>query len=265
MNKSYRNINGSVVVLSDNGIELPRPYFDGIESVLVLENQIEFLQKKLLEDEKALTEKIDERGWRLEQSKMVMKAGVVIAPSFSLVMGLVSAADANKLESLFDAVGAIVTRSVPMCFLYLIFFLLFATYPTAIRPSLEMISGYEEKIKYEKETLSLLNERLIELNNNFSKAGTQNKTDDDLHVVDDKKAIKYLKDSINLRYSYGANNEVVMKYFAEETLVSKLKEEGFCDEAIADFVIFVEERWQEIQEQQRLEQEKEDELMLTKR
>ena len=50
-------INGTIVISDENGMKPAIPYVDNIEDVLVLENEIEFLEKCLKEDQEKLESK----------------------------------------------------------------------------------------------------------------------------------------------------------------------------------------------------------------
>lgn len=227
----------ALVIFKENDI-CARKISDNLKpyasDILKIESQIEFLQEQMTEDVKKKNELLAERRKRYEQSKLVAEIGLGGSASVSAVAALIG------VDTISATVSNLVTKSTPIFLTSLLITLLFSSYPCSLSPSDDKINGFNEKIIFEQEYIEILQQKLEEINKSFD--NKQYVYDSELHIIDDSENIKYLSDSIKLRYIFGSNFEKVKKYFNRGMLFKYLKEEGFCEDAIADFIIFVERK-----------------------
>ena len=71
MNKQFMYLNGNIIVSDEKGMKPAIPYRDNIEDILILENEIEFLEKRLKEDSEKLETKKSDREFRNKDSKKI--------------------------------------------------------------------------------------------------------------------------------------------------------------------------------------------------
>ncbi len=230
MNKSYMYTEETVVVTTDTGILPPIDYVDNIEHILKLENEIEFLRKAYEADNKALQDKYEQCDYRKKDSLKV----------FGFIAGVsIVTAIASKL--LFpDSVlshAALVTGAAFAPTMSLV--------GLSFRPSKQDIRGYEEKVKFEKETIGFLEEEKGFLENNPSYSRLGNIREGLVVELDSTFTLKYYEDAIKLRYEFGYNPDKFIAWYNEGDLALRLRAAGVADEAVMEFMSYVERQLEE--------------------
>lgn len=236
MNKQFMIVNGKVIVSTEEGMKSPVEYVENIDDILLYENEIEFLKSKLAEDEKYLEDKVSER----ENRKKAAKKVILTATGVSLVAGGTYYLGANVVDSTF-----IQQLSVAVGGCAASFGILLGWMEIKYGPSKNIVPCYEERISYEKGMIEILSMELDELR---KKSITKNNERFDEMVsypVNDVEAIRYLKESLRLRDIFGYHKKAITKMYKEGKLFDILKNEGFSEDAIMDFSIYLESKSRE--------------------
>ena len=246
MNKQFMYINGTIVISDENGMKPAIPYVDNIEDVLVLENEIEFLEKCLKEDQEKLESKNNDRAYRTKDSKQISIVGSIIGVGAAFGVGqLVGLSHEEMTNTIMGPMSEYLAYSIPMSVGCVGFVQMLSLLGLSYRPSKKDIRGIEERIKYEKDMIELFKDELEYLNSNAT-SNRKNQVEDMVsYEVHYKSTLDYLNQSLKLRYAYGYNPDKMIKLCEEGTLFATLIEEGFSDDVVMDFTGFIERKIEE--------------------
>lgn len=246
MIKSYVYVNGDVVAKGEKDIEKVVSYCDNIGERFVVQNVIEYLEKQLAKDSKEVESKINDRECRVKNYKKLVPLTGALSVAVPLVLSGISVIG-NHPETINIAFGdfspytATVVTITPVT---IVLGQCLASLELFFRPSKGEIAGYEEMVKYEEETLD-------EQKNNLAILCGDNRRDNEptqsnalvVYEVKDESALKRVKDNLKLRYAFGSHRDKIYEMYKTNTLLEAMKEHGFCDDAIADFMIFVQQEY----------------------
>ena len=147
MNKQFMYVNGTIVISDENGMKPAIPYVDNIEDVLILENEIEFLEHCLKLDERALETKIGDREYRNKDSLKISLVGSALAVGatfgLSQILGL---SHENITNTIMGPMSEYLAFSIPMSVGCVGFVQMISLLGLSYRPSKKDIKGIEEKI-----------------------------------------------------------------------------------------------------------------------
>lgn len=242
--KSYIYVKGEVVAKGEKEIEKVVPYYDNVGARFVVQNEIEFLTSKLKKDEQNYEDKVIKRSSSWNAYKVLVPFTGAISVALPVAFNAVAYGLAS--ESVYTRLGNMSITNGVNCF-FVPFFLIggqiLASTLLFLRPSKKEIAGSFEMIKYEKETLELKQKELEKLEQDESKENESNYNSSVVVKVDDSKQIKRHKENLILRYEYGARKDKIYNMYKEGTLWETMKEQGFLEESMTDYMIFVEQEF----------------------
>ncbi len=245
MIKSYVYVNGDVVAKGEKEIEKVVPYYDNIGARFVVQNEIEFLLTSLKNDEKKYNDKILSRASSWTSYKIIAPitgALSVAAPfAFSLVTFIGRHAEyvSTPFGNLDPYIGTVVT-ALPVT---IIVGQMLAGLQLVFRPSKSEIAGSYEMVQYERETLENKQNELEKLEQDDRKENEPKCNNSTVIKVDDSKQIKRHKENLILRYEFGARKDKIYNMFKNGTLWETMKNQGFLEESMTDYMIFVEQEF----------------------
>ena len=245
MIKSYVCVKGEVVTKGEKEIDKVVPYYDNVGARFVVQNEIEFLSASLEKDEKEYNRKIRERETRFESYKKIAPIAGAISVATPFVLSTVSLIGSSAeyvttyLGNVSPYVGC-VSITLPASILL---GQTLAGLELIFRPSKKEIAGSAEMVKYEKDTLQLKQDELIELEKDTRKNNLPSNNNFDVIRVDDSGELRRHKENLKLRYAYGAHRDKIFKMYEQGTLVENMVAYGFCEDSIADYVIFIEQKY----------------------
>ena len=246
MNKQFMYINGTIVVSDENGLKLAIPYVDNIKDMLLLQNEIEFLETQLEADKKALKNKKEEIAYRNKDSKRISTWGSLLAVGttfgISAFMGL---SHEEMTNTILGPMSEYFAFSIPMSVGCVGFVQMVSLLGLRYRPSKKSVTGLEEKISCAEEMLKTLKSDLTYLENNATSDRYADVEEMISYDVNSTSSIELLKEILKLCYSFGCDSEYFFKLFKKGILEEKLISEGFSVIAIRDFSEFVAEKMEE--------------------
>ena len=246
MNKQFMYVNGTIVISDENGMKPAIPYVDNIEDVLILENEIEFLEHCLRLDERALETKISDREYRNKDSLKISLVGSALAVGatfgLSQILGL---SHENITNTIMGPMSEYLAFSIPMSVGCVGFVQMISLLGLSYRPSKKDIKGIEEKINFEKEMLAVFKDELTYLQENPTYDRRDTVEEMKSYEVHYKYSLDYLKEALKLRYSFGYNPDKFIKLYEDGQLPFVLTEEGFSDDVVMEFISFIEKRIKE--------------------
>ncbi len=236
-------VNGTIVVSDENGMKAAIPYVDNVEDMLILENEILFLEESLKKDEKSLKEKSEERVYRNKVSKHISIIGSLIAVGATFgVAQLAGFSHEEITNTVMGPMSEYLAFSIPMSVGCVGAAQMFSLLSLSYRPSKKDIKGIEEKIKYEKEMIRIFKDELEYLGENPTYNRQLQVVETVSYDVHYKSSLMYLNEALKLRYAYGYNPNSFIKLFNDGQLPYSLSEQGFSDDVIMDFLSFMEEK-----------------------
>ena len=240
MNKQFMYVNGTIIVSDNRGMKPAISYVDNIEDILILENEIEFLELELDEDRKKLESKKKERDYRNRDSKKISIVGSIMAVGISFGMGQLAGLSHEEMtNTIMGSMSEYMAYAIPMSVGCIGFVQALSLLGLSYRPSKKDINGLEQKIIFEKEMIKVFRNELECLKSNPTynrKDMVEQMVSYDVH---DKYSLDYLREALKLRYTYGYEPDKIMKLFEQEELYNELIEKGFSDDVIMDFLEFV--------------------------
>ena len=243
MNKQFMYVNGTIVVSDENGMKPAIPYRDNIEDILVLENEIEFLESCLKKDSKKLETKQADRDFRNKDSKKISIVGSIIGVGAAFGLAQVFGFSHEEVKNtIIGPMSRYLSFSIPMSVGGVGFFQMLSLMGLTYRPTKSELRGLEEKIKYEEETIKELKDELEQLIANSTcdrRDEVQEMVSYDVHS---KPYIDYLKESLKLRYSFGSDSNMMFYLYESGSLISTLESKGFSRDVIEEFHTFVGQR-----------------------
>lgn len=241
MNKQFMYINGTIVVSDENGMKPAIPYVDNIEDILILENEIEFLEHCLKLDERALETKNDDRKYRNKDSLKLSLVGSAIAVGTTFgISHILGISHEEITNTVMGPMSEYLAFSIPMSVGCVGFVQVLSLLGLSYRPSKKDIKGIEEKIKFEKEMLAIFKDELTYLQENPTYDRKDTVEDMKSYEVHYKYSLEYIKEALRLRYAFGYNPDKFIKLYQAGELAPALDVEGFSDDVIMEFTGFVE-------------------------
>lgn len=249
MNKQFMYVNGTIVVSDENGMKPAISYVDNIEDILILENEIEFLERELKDDQEKLESKNNDRDFRNNDSKKISIVGSIIGVGAAFGVGQLAGLSHEEMtNTIMGPMSEYLAYSIPMSVGCVGFVQMISLLGLSYRPSKKDIKGIEEKIKYEKDMIDMFKEELEYLVEHPT-YNRQNQVEEmvsyDVHY---KYSLDYLREALKLRYAFGYNPDRMIKLYERGELPSVLLKEGFSDDVIMEFTGFIEREIEESKE-----------------
>lgn len=249
MNKQFMYVNGTIVVSDENGMKPAISYVDNIEDILILENEIEFLERELKDDQEKLESKNNDRDFRNKDSKKISIVGSIIGVGAAFGVGQLAGLSHEEMtNTIMGPMSEYLAYSIPMSVGCVGFVQMISLLGLSYRPSKKDIKGIEEKIKYEKDMIDMFKDELEYLVEHPT-YNRQNQVEEmvsyDVHY---KYSLDYLREALKLRYAFGYNPDRMIKLYERGELPSVLLKEGFSDDVIMEFTGFIEREIEESKE-----------------
>lgn len=249
MNKQFMYVNGTIVVSDENGMKPAISYVDNIEDILILENEIEFLERELKDDQEKLESKNNDRDFRNKDSKKISIVGSIIGVGAAFGVGQLAGLSHEEMtNTIMGPMSEYLAYSIPMSVGCVGFVQMISLLGLSYRPSKKDIKGIEEKIKYEKDMIDMFKDELEYLVEHPT-YNRQNQVEEmvsyDVHY---KYSLDYLREALKLRYAFGYNPDRMIKLYERGELPSVLLKEGFSDDVIMEFSGFIERKIEESKE-----------------
>jgi hypothetical protein len=241
MNKQFMYVNGNIVVSDEVGMKPAISYRDNIEDILILENEIEFLEKSLKSDNEKLESKKEDRSFRNKDSIKISIIGSAAAVGVAFGMSHIAGISHEEItNTIMGPMSEYLAFSIPMSVGLVGFVQGLSLLGLSYRPSKKEINGLEEAIKYEKQMIEMFKEELqyLEDRPTFDK---KDKVEEMVsYNVHYKSSLEYLSQAIRLRYVFGYNRKRMINLHRDGKLFDELTENGFSDDVIMDFAGFIE-------------------------
>ncbi len=243
MIKSYVCIDDKVVTKGDKDIESIVPYYDNIGARFVVQNEIEFLSKALDTDEKRFNSRVSERESRFNYYKKLVPITGAVSVGAAFVFSIVSLIgnDAEYILTSYGNFNPYVGTLLTTLPASIIVGQIFASLELVFCPSKREIAGLEEMVKYEKETLENKRTELASLECDTRKINRNTHNTFNVIKVDDSNQLRRHKENFRLRYAYGAYYNKILEMYKNGTLLEIMKNQGFGEEAMSDFMIYFEQ------------------------
>lgn len=217
---------GEQCMLVDNNDEISYvPYNDNMGEFLALQNQVEYLTKELDDDQK----KIGSLLYKDYTGKEKFITNEVLATGVAVVAGAACFFTTNNVPYTLGT-GAFCGG----------FITLFSSVSYLDSYSPKKINAYRECIKYEKSLLDSKSKTLSEISKDDSNNYEENENNRaDILAVDDSE-LEFIKECIKLRYYYGYNKKRIIGMYKKGILFEVLKSLEYSDEAISEFLVYIE-------------------------
>lgn len=236
MIKSYALEGNQYKLISESGVISYIPYRKDIERIITLQNQLEYLEQEFDEDNTFL-ENYKRREEFVKKDILNCGCGATAATiGFAVIVYML----AGSLEPAFIAGSA----CGGFCFSSTAFAYLKQSYRRDI-------ASFDEVVKY---LLRVIPEKKAELaqmqqQDDTTKDNLMN-PDNEEKSVPVQQSLQALRDGVHLRYEYGRNKKKYLKMFKKNILSLSLHILGCSEDAIADFLIFMEQEYAKEQENQ---------------
>lgn len=235
----YTIVGNKVVIKDDNGMKDPIPFVNNFLDREILETVIKYVQERLDNDNVDLENKVNERNWRLADYKkhtlFSVGAAVVIPPVTGAAFGLYQ----QQVDTIFGQTNALVSFSASMIPAILITSQILFSYGLKLRPSKSDIRGKEEVVKIEKELLEGFTTELAELKKDNSKDELKTYKKEKSGYVSIDGVMKFVRDTIRLRYVFGSQHKKIMQLYSEGLLKDYMIEYGMDIQAVEDFIEYI--------------------------
>ena len=237
--KEYMVVEDRVIITDENGMRDPIVFTNNFKDIEIVESVIRYLQEQLARDVKDLENKKLDRTMRVKEYKkntlVATGASIAIPPVVSLLTGLQN----QRMDTIFGEMNGVVGFSISMIPALIVASQLIMTYGVTGRPSKRSIRGKEEKIKYEEELIAELTDDLVKLKLDTNSDKLLEYKANNRGIIDDSTIMKFVKDSIGLRYAFGSQFKRVMKLYNNGQLYEYLLDTGIEEQAAKDFIEFV--------------------------
>lgn len=240
MNKQYMYLNGNIIISDENGMKPAIAYRDNIEDILVLENEIVFLENNLKADSEKLEFKKSDREFRNKDIKKISILGSVMAVGATFgVSHLTGMSHEEITNTLIGPMSEYMAFSISMSVGLVGFVQGISLLGLTYRPSKKEINGLECVVKYEKDMLNLFKEELkyLEERPTFDRKNSVKEMVS--YDVRYEFSLEYLRQAMKLRYSFGYNPKRIIDLYKKGKLSSVLLNEGFSDDVIMDFTSYI--------------------------
>lgn len=237
--KEYMVVEDRVIITDENGMRDPIVFTNNFKDIEIVESVICYLQEQLARDVKDLENKKLDRTMRVKEYKkntlVATGASIAIPPVVSLLTGLQN----QRMDTIFGEMNGVIGFSISMIPALIVASQLLMTYGLTLRPSKSSIMGKEEKIKYEEELIAELTDDLVKLKLDTNSDKLLEYKANNRGIIDDSTIMKFVKDSIGLRYAFGSQFKRVMKLYNNGQLYEYLLDTGIEEQAAKDFIEFV--------------------------
>lgn len=237
--KEYMVVEDRVIITDENGMRDPIVFTNNFKDIEIVESVIRYLQEQLARDVKDLENKKYDRTMRVKEYKknslVATGASIAIPPVVSLLTGLQN----QRMDTILGEVNGVIGFSISMIPALMVASQLLMTYGLTLRPSKCSIMGKEEKIKYEEELISELTDDLVKLKLDTNSDKLLEYKANNRGIIDDSTIMKFVKDSIGLRYAFGSQFKRIMKLYNNGQLYEYLLDTGIEEQAAKDFIEFV--------------------------
>ena len=228
-----------VIITDENGMRDPIVFTNNFKDIEIVESVIRYLQEQLARDVKDLENKKYDRTMRVKEYKknslVATGASIAIPPVVSLLTGLQN----QRMDTIFGEMNGVIGFSISMIPALIVASQLLMTYGLTLRPSKSSIMGKEEKIKYEEELIAELTDDLVKLKLDTNSDKLLEYKANNRGIIDDSTIMKFVKDSIGLRYAFGSQFKRIMKLYNNGQLYEYLLDTGIEEQAAKDFIEFV--------------------------
>lgn len=223
MNKEYTYINGKVVISDENDKKTQREYCDNIDEVLVQENIIETIEKKIqeLEGESASYKKYNRNHYIHFIFPMITLISTIGAP---LITNWYMGSDSSDVltDSIFGSISQTMAISFPISICII-----------SLSAAIEIFMYYDHKSSIKQEDginceLAFLKQQIEKERENLEKL-KQDKSRDNENTefrtvkVDDLQQLRILREYLNLYFDLGYNGERYYQYYQQGILERKLQ------------------------------------------
>jgi hypothetical protein len=237
--KEYMVVEDRVIITDENGMRDPIVFTNNFKDIEIVESVIRYLQEQLARDVKDLENKKLDRTMRVKEYKkntlVATGASIAIPPVVSLLTGLQN----QRMDTIFGEMNGVIGFSISMIPALIVASQLIMTYGITLRHSKSSIMDKEDKIKYEEELIAELTDDLVKLKLDTNSDKLLEYKANNRGIIDDSTIMKFVKDSIGLRYAFGSQFKRVMKLYNNGQLYEYLLDTGIEEQAAKDFIEFV--------------------------
>lgn len=219
MNKEYTYIDGKVIISDENDTKVQSEYYDNLDKVLVQENLIETMEKKIQEFEKesVLYHKYSENRYIPVIFPMAALVSTIGAPLITNWL-ISSNSFTIPVDNMFGPMIQIMEASIPMliCSAAIELFMhsVYKSFRKEGKGINSELSFLRQQIKKAREDLEKLKQ---------DKSRDNESTEFRTVKVDDREQLKILKEYLNLYFDLGYNGENYYQYYQQGKLDIKLQ------------------------------------------
>lgn len=225
MNKEYMYVDGKVVILNENGMKTPIVYCDNIEDILITENLIEELEKKVDENQKKI-ERIN--SYNCSKINIIMPVLLFSIGSIVIPIFLTPLFGTNEIvETIFGTMHLSTLISTVLTPVFS-FFGVMESLSLNLRDKnfKKEKKGYEGEIEFLLKELNSKKERLCKLQNEKNKTKESEFSKNSFSKkINDKDQLELLKTLSSFYYNCGVNEKRYLKYKENGTLKQELAKE----------------------------------------
>lgn len=221
MNKKYIYCNGKAKIIKDNNESVIMNYYDNLDKVLIKENLLEIMEKKLKTlESKDKKNKANKTIEKMNKNKWLLSTSVIFIPIIWIYLYLIlkmglSIAGINKIISISSFVLRFIT---PVILAGSSFIFILNT--IAIKLNKKHMKGELAEIGFLKLNIEKTKQEINELK--MDKTSTQSNKINDLVIVRDEFDLREFKDKLDLYYDLGCNEEKYSQYLKDGVIDNKL-------------------------------------------
>lgn len=241
MNKEYTYIDGKVIIRDEKGSQRPDDYYDNLDDVLVQENVIEEMEKRIAElDKKSkMYKKYNKKRYIptiLPSLSVISTVGVPIL--FYLLTGT------NPLTISTDTVFGVQNLAVSLSTIFSTIFIPIGALVEVVlyrqhKDFLKTADGVDSELEFLQKQLVDEKKELEQLKED--KTRDREVTTFRVVTVDDKQQINMLKNYLSFYFNLGYNIREYYKYYQQGLLEQKLKN-SFTPDGIEAAKEYLEEK-----------------------
>ena len=217
MNKGYIIIDGKAITCDENGVREPIEYYDNLDQVLVEENVIEELEKKITNLEKELEQYPEVRKKYIPIYTYALIFAIVLLPFILKLLYISNGYAIGYLQLLFTTLAVSIPIGTVISLL--------DHYNYKIRRKIGY--GILSKIRYLKKQIGKEKE-IIESLKKDKTINLETKETKTVKINNDKSKIEDINQKLDFYNILGNHEDELYKYYQQGTLDKKI--EGFSDE-----------------------------------
>lgn len=241
MNREYTHIDGKVIISDENNEKIQSEYYDNLDKVLVQENLIETMEKKIqeLESESESYKKSNRMPYIPVIFPMTVFMSTIGSP---LIVNWLAGVNsfAISVDTIFGPMSQAMAVSIPMSICII---------PLGLGIELFTHSEYKNSIKKEKginSQLAFLKQQIEKERDELEglkqdKSKTNESTEFRTVKVDDLQQLKILREYLNLYFDLGYNGQKYYQYYQRGQLDRKLQK-YYSDTGIQKAKDYLEEK-----------------------